>query len=257
MMGRGVTTAAVVWLLLLGAAPARSEEGRAIRVSPGTIKIGLFYGGQTIDVRATVPKGVEAVFEISGKRADLPLKIKGKKGGVLWMNVGEVTYAAVPSLFMIRSAKPLEALASEAALERLGIGYRALRTALVKDGDETARAHIGELIELKESEGLFSVETTGVEVVDKGAEGREVHAAFFLPAKAPVGEYAIEVFAFKDNAGSLLGSARVTLGYADATAFIVSLAKNHGLLYGCLAVLIAVLAGLFIGLIFKGKAGAH
>lgn len=254
-MGRHVGTAAILCILLFGAATVRAAK--PIHVSPERVDIGLLYGGQSVDVRATGPNGADLVFKISGKNKDLPLKIKGKRGGLLWMTVGDVTYPAVPSLFMIRSARPLQQLAPPEALERSGIGYPALRAALVKDGDDVAKAHVDELIRLKESEGLFSVETTGVDIEKKGDDRIEAHAAFFLPPKAPVGEYAIEVFSFKDKQGTRLGSASVTLGYDGATAFIVSLAHNHGLLYGCLAVLISLLAGLFIGMIFRGKTGAH
>jgi hypothetical protein len=96
-----------------------------------------------------------------------------------------------------------------------------------------------------------------MDLSDKTAGSPAAHASFFLPPKAPVGEYAVEVFGFKDGEGFRIGSGSVTLGYAGATAFIVSLAHDHGLLYGCLAVLISILAGLLIGLIFRGKAGAH
>ena len=40
-------------------------------------------------------------------------------------------------------------------------------------------------------------------------------------------------------------------------AWISSLAFNHGALYGILAVLVAVVAGLGTGILFKGGKGAH
>jgi len=35
------------------------------------------------------------------------------------------------------------------------------------------------------------------------------------------------------------------------------MAKDHGLLYGCLAVIIAITAGLITGFVFGGKGGSH
>jgi hypothetical protein len=249
--------AASAVLLLLASAPARSEAGGGITVEPPLVKIGLFYGGQEVAVRAAVPEGSDVAVRVSGHGHDLTLKRKGKRGGILWMNVGEVTYAGVPSLFIVRSSRPLESMGSHEVLASLGLGYRALESRVVAPGDEPSRAHFGEMVELKEKERLFGVESGDVEFSSLGQGFQEASVSFVLPPKVLPGEYEVDVFAFHDGTGRLLGTGTLEVAFSPATAFLSNMARHHGLLYGCLAAVVAILAGLATGWLFGGKGGAH
>jgi uncharacterized protein (TIGR02186 family) len=252
-MARRLLTSAVVSLLLLQSSAARAQEDGKVRVEPAEIAVGLFYGGQELLVSAAAPAGCDMVFKVSGKREDLRLKKKGKKGGILWMNVGELTFKSIPALYMIKSSRPLENTTSRKALDRAGLGYEALAAELTAGQGDDVRSHFEELIKLKEKEKLFSVDESGVEFRKPEAGSREALATFFLPPKTPVGEYKVEAFSFKNGEQIARGSGSFGIEFARTTAFMASLARNHGLLYGCLAVLIAILAGLLTGFIFRGR----
>jgi uncharacterized protein (TIGR02186 family) len=243
--------------LLITAHKAYAQESGSVVIEPDQVQIGLFYGGQEISVRADTPAGYDVVIKLSGMDQDLDLKKKGKRGGVLWMNVGEVEYHQVPALFIINSTRALKDLASEAVLQRLGLDYDALEDQVTSPEEEDARSLYGELIKLKEKEGLFSVQESGIDISPAGSGSQQAAASFFLPPKAPRGEYRVEVFGFKDGNGSLLESGTIKLDFAPSTAFIFNMAKKHGLAYGCLASAIAIIAGLMTGYIFGGKSESH
>jgi uncharacterized protein (TIGR02186 family) len=229
-----------------------------VQVRPENVQIGVFYSGQHIQVTGSTPGSEDVVIRVEGPDEPLTLNRKGKKYGVLWMNVGEVHYEAVPTLYVVRSTRKLDEIATAEVLSRLEIGFDALRDQVPAGSEDGAREFFGELVKLKQRDQLFSSEAEGVQLHPSPDGRQEVTGEFFLPAKAPVGDYTVDVFGFEDGDGELIGTAKVHLKRGSVVSFITSLATNHGLLYGCLAVAVAVLAGLSTGFIFgMGKGGSH
>lgn len=212
----------------------------------------------SIHVEANASVGEDVVVRVTGPDEPLTLKRKGKKFGFLWMNVGEVHYEAVPTIYILRSSRRLDEISTPEILHRLKIGFDALQERISVGAEDSARELTGELVKLKEKDGLFSYEPGSVAFHPLGNEQQRAVTDFLLPAKAPVGEYVVDVFRFQNSEGELLNSARLRLQRASTVSFITSLVVEHGLLYGCLAVAIAILAGLSTGFIFGlGRGGSH
>lgn len=250
-MFRGRASATIVLLLVLSVAPVRAgSRSNKVQVEPENIRIGVFYAGQSIRVKASTSASGGIVMRVAGPEKPLVLKKKGKKYGFLWMNVGEVYYEAIPTLYMLRSSRKLDEIAAPETLDRLKIGFDALRNRIPAGSKDGARELFGELVKLKQRDHLFSSEGTGVELSSIGTGRQEATCEFFLPAKTPVGDYTVDVFGFQDGEGRLIGTAKIHLERTFVVSFLLSLAANQGLLYGCLAVALAVLAGLFTGFVF-------
>jgi uncharacterized protein (TIGR02186 family) len=232
---------------LAGGAPAKN-----LSVQPTQVPIGLFYGGAELHVSAELPADMPAVVLIRGDSAPLSVKKKGKVWGVLWMNVGDAAFERVPEVYILASSAPLKDLADEETLDRAGLGYRALARA--SGGDE---ALFGEVVKLAESEGLFSVRDDGVK---KRSEAGVAHLEASLPisARVPAGKYTVQVVGFENGAPRCLGSTPVTLEQTGLAQSLRTIAYDHGLLYGILAVVVALLAGIATGLVFgKGASKGH
>ena len=79
-----------------------------------------------------------------------------------------------------------------------------------------------------------------------------------MPSRLSPGAYTIEAVAIKDGAVVARGASAITAAFVGAPAFLADMAFGHGLLYGILASIIAILGGLIISQIFSGsKGGAH
>ena len=90
------------------------------------------------------------VIRISGPEEPLVLKEKGKKYGFLWMNVGEIHYEAIPTIYLLKSSRAPNDIASPETLDRLKIGADALRDRIFAETGGEAREFFGELVKLKE-----------------------------------------------------------------------------------------------------------
>ncbi len=233
-----------------GAAEPGTPAG--ITVEPDHIPMGMTYSGATVQVGAKVPAGYEAAIRVMGKAETLQMKRKGKVGRVLWMSVGEVTFEAVPVVYFLLTSRPLADLAAAEALKERKLGYEALASAA-----GSASGLYPELVMLKEKEGRFSVGEGQLIRTSSphGGSTEWVTGSFRFPARAPAGEYTVDLFGFHEHEVVHLGSTTVRLEYTGMARVLRSVATEHGLIYGGVAVVGAVLAGLFTGFVFHPKRG--
>ena len=232
------------------AAPG-SEPAVSMKVDPTEIPVGLFYSGATVHVEGTIPAGYEAAVLCSGEEDSVELKIKGKVLRFLWMNIGEVVLEDVPSVYLLSTSGPLPDLAPPPVLGELGVGYPALQSRAARSPEQMeSDGNFGEFLKLKESENLYSCDEGGVRLEPEPSGAMRVSSECSLPSKVPWGEYEVQLFGFKAGKGELLHSERLHVAPAGVTASVSNLARNHGLLYGILAVLIALGVGLLTGLAF-------
>ncbi len=224
----------------------------AIAVEPDEVLAGMFYDGATIRVSAVVPKGTGVAVVCTGESQPLVLNRKGRALGLLWMNVGEVSFRSVPGVYLVRTSEPLADL--ESTVEEPGVGFDAL--ARECGSDSAGAAMFDELVRLKESDGLWGV-AEGVVHLQPAEEGTALATTDIrLPATAKPGVYRILVYTFASGGRELVGSAEIPIRRVGMSAFIVSLAVRHGTVYGIMAALVAVAVGLLTGLFF-GMGSKH
>jgi uncharacterized protein (TIGR02186 family) len=246
LMGLLAATAAAV------STPAPQLGDGQLTVEPARVEVTMLYTGRTVRVTTSAPAGARVAISVAGNVRSLELKRKGKFLGLIWMNVGDVTFPALPELYLLRTTGPLMDLAEPDVLSRLGIGWEALR----RQARDTAALPglFGELVALKERDGLWDIQESGVTTEPSGEGTVRATAEFFLPTKAPPGDYRVLAYAFGEGEaeaeGTLLGEGRLQVAQVGIAAFIMNLARNHGLLYGVLAVLAAGAAGLLTGVVF-------
>lgn len=242
----------------LAALPVKAapEEG-ALLVVPSEIRAGTFYNGARVTVACEVTEDTRFAVVLEGHRNAVELKEKRKVFGLLWMNVGEIRFENLPTVYKVATGGPDGGESSAEAMHRLGVGYDALeRDAGITD--EIDRTYFREYLKLKEREGLYEVMPGKILVSEGGDTGPLGEVVFDIPAKAPAGSYDIRLFAMSENGGEQLAEAVVDVRQVGAAAFISRLAENHGLSYGILAAVFAVLIGLLTGVVFGlGGKGGH
>lgn len=223
----------------------------SLRIEPQELVADMFYNGATVRVTARVPTGDRIALLCLGDDERLELKHKGKLLGLLWMNVGDVTFDHVPSLYLLHTSEEVESLAPASVLEQYRIGFAALGAHVRReDGAPVDGGFFGELIKLKESEGLFHYAAGAVRTEALRADTVLAVTEFHLPPKAAPGTYRIVAYAFGGDGGRLLGTGSLRLTRSSTVASISALAREHGLLYGILAVVIAIAVGLLTGFVF-------
>jgi uncharacterized protein (TIGR02186 family) len=225
-------------------------------IQPKTIRISSFFSGERVTVRAVVPSGSGVALRLLGPREDLALMRKGRVSG-LWMNVEQIHFRNLPKVYLLWTSDKLASLEAGGGLKNLPLNYETfLAGSLEKKKEEEEPLLVNELIKLKEADNLYQKTegTIRIRPLEKGMWD-QADAVLDLPSKIYPGSYALELIAIKDGKGTLLHTSTLEVKLVGFPALVSNLALHKGLLYGILAVLIATVSGLLIGIIFTSKGG--
>jgi hypothetical protein len=225
-------------------------------IQPHTIRIGSFFPGGKVTVRAVVPHGDQVAFRIVGPREELALMRKGRVGG-LWMNVQQIHFKNLPKAYLLWTSEKLASLEAEGAEKPMKLNYLSvLSNSLEPPNQEEGSLLLKELIKLKEADKLYHIfeGTVRIKPLEKETWD-QADALLELPPKIYPGSYALELMAFNKGNGRLLHSSTLEVKLVGFPALISGLAMGKGLWYGILAVLIALVSGLLIGIVFSSKGG--
>jgi uncharacterized protein (TIGR02186 family) len=229
-----------------------AQGGRALVVDPPRARIGLFYEGVRLTVSSVVDTGTDVAVLVSGPESALHLRKQARVWGAFWAPSGSVTFEHVPSVYLLRTSGAMERLAPASVLGELGIGYESLRSAVGSGADGDL---FPDLIRLKESEHLFGVSMGEVRAEPMSTGQEMVTTVVELPAKARPATYRVRFFGFRAGALVVQEEREFALTRGGFNAFVDSLAQRRGLLYGILAVVVAVGAGLLVGAVFGSVKG--
>ena len=246
-----IMLASFTWLGSSGAA----EGPLTLDLASSTIQISTFYNGTTLDVSGTVPADMDVVLQVSGPKKDVHLKEKGKVAGFLWMNKTDISLENTPAVYMVYTPNgPTKNFIGR----NLGIGYKALVKDITIIPESADKDFIfGEYVKLMEESGVYAIHEGTISYGQVANETKTFKATLTIPSKMSAGAYTVEALAVQN--GAVLGQARknLDLELSGLPKTIANLAYHHSLMFGFMAVFIAIAVGLFIGIIFKGGGGAH
>ena len=231
-----------------------NAQNVSIKADPSHIQISAFYDGTSIKATGTIPAGTDIVVRITGEGEEIHLKKKGKVGGLLWMNTGAITFKNIPAVFMVYTTPEM------AKMENLNemLGYFSVKDKVeIEPVDEAKEFLFKEFTKLKEEEGVYIIDTKSVKYNGTSNGERQFEIDINVPPKMKPGEYSVEAYALSGS--NIVGKAdtELIISLIGFPAWISGLAFGHELLYGIMAVVVAVVAGLVTGMIFKDKGGAH
>jgi uncharacterized protein (TIGR02186 family) len=242
--------------------PANSMVSSKVKHEPNLIAIGAFFNGTQLTVSGKIAAENEVVVIVTGKQEELTLKKKGKALGLLWMNMGDVHFKKVPNLYILYSSKGMMELAASDAktYEQLGIGFESLKREMEIEAPQAEKTFLTqEFLKLKKKQGLYASHQGEISFEQKNGTEKSFSAAVWIPPRIRPGEYQVQVMEILNGIIVDKSMDQLKVKEEGIPSMISSLAFNHSLFYGFLAVLIAVAAGLAMDFFFgTGKGGgAH
>ncbi|MCF6290429.1 MAG: TIGR02186 family protein [Desulfobacterales bacterium] len=250
MLKQALTAICILAAAVLITVPAAAET--SMQLEPQQVLISAFYNGTTIKVTGRIPADTDALVRLNGEGEEVHLKKKGKAAGILWMNIGDVTFAHTPRAFMLYGGpdggKSVDHLVGFAALEK---------EVEISPATEDKSLMFNEFIKMKQSQGIYGRHLDVVRYGTPDGDGKTFTVDITIPPRMTPGQYLVKVFAVRDRQVVDQAGRNLEIKEVGFPARLASLAFDHALLYGVMAVLIALAAGLFIGIVFKDKGGAH
>lgn len=267
-------------VLVLGTAPVLAED-LIVTLSERTVEITSNFTGSAITVfgavrrdASTVPRAsnYDVVVTVTGPPTDRVTRLKERFFGI-WINRHARQFDAVPSAYSVLSNRLVDEIAHPSLLTRLGIGIDYVLPDETPDLDaendpnavelEDASAvvtaelprsgrpsdHVFEraYLRLQRDSRQYQEDASAVSIIDNTL----FRARATFPADVPLGTFEVRVFLF--SGGVLLSQEEVGIVVRKAgfEQFIFRLSQTDPLIYGALAVLLALLTGWLGGVVFR------
>ena len=229
--------------------------------SKNVVEIGLSYSGDKIFFFGVNPvPGSDIVIKLTAEKEEtVKLSVKGRVGP-LWMTVKQYEVTNAPFIYKLHTGKPLDQIISKETAQEFVLGYPAVRSQIKLHLIRGEAAPEDEgivwqgLVKIKERANLFNIveDPARLEI----SEGKLFKHYFRFPPAATEGRYQVESFCFQK--GELVGYGKdvIEIKKVGLQHWLTQTSQNSPVFFGIMAVLIAVGAGLLVGVIF-GKGGHH
>jgi uncharacterized protein (TIGR02186 family) len=238
-----------------------SESKVVTAASKNVIEIGLSYHGDQIHFFGVSPmKDCDLIMKLTAEKSEeVKLSVKGRVGP-FWMTVKQYDVTNAPFMYKIHSTKPIDQIVPPETAQKLELGYAAvqqkmkLHLARGEKAPEDADLVFKGLVKIKEEANLYNIvaDPKRLEI----AEGQLYKHYFRFPPAATEGRYVVESYAFKDKQLVGYGKDVIEIKKVGLEYWLTDISQNHPVFFGIMAVVIALGAGLLVGMIFK-KGGHH
>lgn len=243
----------VLLVLFLAALPARAEE-IVLGLASNQVAITATFNGSDIlvfgAVKRTEPLPPQAsplrvIITVSGPLQPLTVRQAERRMGI-WVNASAVHVDAAPSFYAVATSAPLpEALSDTEDLRHSITLPQAIRA--IGNDVGNREDYLDALFRLREEEGRYLLLEGDVVF----AEQTLFRAQIDLPANLTEGDYRTRIFLTRD--GAVVDSFETTI-FVRKTGierWLFSLAQQQPLLYGLLALGIAIGAGWIASVAFQ------
>ena len=237
----------IILILAVSFAPPAEAEPLIADLSESVVKITTGFTGTKVLLFGAIKEEGKIVVIIEGPRHPLAVRRKQRIAGI-WINRTEVEFTDVPSFYQVLSSDPLEDWLPLQTRDLYQIGVEYLRFDPKTNVGPAEAARFREaLIRNMQRIGRYGVLEGNVTVLG----GQLFRADLYLPANLPTGFYSIEVMLIKDGDVKSIQATPLLVTKSGLGAEVFDMAYSYPALYGVLAIVVAILAGLGANAIFR------
>ena len=237
-----VATAALFWLL----APAAGRTAQlAADLSRDTVAITTGFVGDKVIFFGAADGPGHIVIVVEGPPEDTIVRRKSRVSGI-WINRHSVTFRNAPSFYAVAASGPLDKIVSLRSAQKFRIGAENLELQPIRRGaspvsEGEANRFREALIRNQRRAGLFRPNVA--KVVLPAAGVRLFRAEIFFPSNVPTGAYKVRFLLLQDGFVIQRFERRLLVSKAGLSARVFRFAHRESILYGIVAIVLAIAAG--------------
>ena len=243
----------LLWLACVGAAPIRLITD----ISQRRIDIIYTFRGAELLVFGAIQYPAGGVPDevpglavvVRGPAQAITLRKKERVAGI-WINTRSVRFETTPGFYAVATSAPIRSLVDErtAAIYEIGVDNLQLSPASGNNASETEEFERG-LIDLRRRTGLFAEHEGDVGVTQNVL----YRARIAIPSAVPVGNYSAEIFLIRHGKVIARSETPITIDKSGFERWVYVFSQRFSLLYGLVAVGLALFAGWIAGLVVRRR----
>ncbi|MCR4378163.1 MAG: TIGR02186 family protein [Rhodospirillales bacterium] len=242
-------------LLVLLAAPAlNSARANSLEVdlAKPDVRLDVSFKGSELLLFGAKDLAGDIIVVVRGPRKDTSVRFKERIMGV-WVATDEVIFAQTPAFYALASSRPIADLLPLSVLkkEKIGTEHLNLDVADKPDGINAARVKefFAGLLRNMARKNLYTLEPGQINLV-----GNQLFRTdLWFPANVVVGDYAIDTYMIANGRIKSKRTTQLRVHKVGLEAQVYDFAHEQALLYGLLAIIIAVMSGWTANLVFKKR----
>lgn len=205
-----------------------------------------FIGTEVLLFGAIEGEG-DVIVVVRGPDRQEVVRRKDRIGGI-WVNADTLAFTSVPAFYAVAASRPVSDTVSERLLarHRIGMNFLDLRPAHPVDARTLADFRAG-FLRNKVRQGLYLEKPASVTFLGN----RLFRTNLYFPANVPTGTYAVEVLQVHQGRIVSAQTTPLLISKIGIGAEVYRFAHRHSVLYGLIAILIALAAGWAAGVIFR------
>jgi hypothetical protein len=238
---------------LLCTGPAWAAQPGELTIQPEIMNIGTFYSGGEVAISGEVAQGQDVIVEITGPPSNGKFDVKGRVGP-FWMTRGKAELDGAPSMYVL--LLPGDHHWQQEA-ESLGLGLENLKKEMSIQSEGRSPEDLFDMfLQLKKSEDLYIEAENAVTYAPAENGRRRFAAVYHFPRSTAAGKYIIKATVVANGVKITELSRSFLVAEVGFVQLVDDMATNRRLVYGILAVVIALFTGAVMGVVFKGG-GSH
>ncbi len=251
---KSLALATVLAAASLVCTPARAASPLVADLSQHLVAITTGFTGTEVLLFGAIEGGGDVVVVVRGPNRRETVRRKTRLAGI-WVNGAEMSFDGVPAFYWVGASRDLEAIMALPVRLRHGIGADQLhfktvaKTAVKTAGEKPVELALFRkaLVRNKRRVGLYGREVGKVSFLGL----RLFRTRVYFPANVPTGTYKVEVFLLRDGVVVSAQTTPLIISKIGLGAEVYDFAHRESALYGIIAIIIALSAGLLVGFIFR------
>lgn len=229
-----------------GATPARAASPLVADLSQHLVAITTGFTGTEVLLFGAIEGGGDVVVVVRGPDRRETVRRKTRIAGI-WVNGAEMSFDDVPAFYWVGASHDLDAIMADSVRLRHGVGADHLQFKPVGEKLVDLAQFRKALVRNKRRQGLYGREVGKVSFLGL----RLFRTRVYFPANVPTGTYKVQVFLLRDGAVASAQTTPLIISKIGLGAEVYDFAHREAALYGIIAIIIALSAGLLVGFVFR------
>jgi uncharacterized protein (TIGR02186 family) len=247
---------ALPWMVMaLFAAPALNSalaDSLDVDLAKPDVRLDVSFKGSEVLLFGAKDIAGDVIVVVRGPRKDTSVRFKERIMGV-WVATDEVIFAKAPAFYALASSRPIADLLPLNILKKEKIGAEHLDLDIADKPGNINTTRVKEffagLIRNMARKSLYTIEPGQISLVGK----QLFRTDLWFPANVTVGDYAIDTYMIVDGGIKTKKTTHMRVHKVGLEAQIYNFAHEQALLYGLLAIVIAVMSGWTANAVFKKR----